>query len=77
MDSLEKETGLDAARIETLDVRTEGLSSTELLNQARAGARQQENLSVLECMKAYPKAIAWSLLVSTAVIVRTIPPAHV
>jgi len=57
----------DAAHLETV-AHVKTYDDVELTNAAREGARRQEHLTIRECFKYYPKAIAWSLLVSTCVI---------
>lgn len=57
----------DAAHLEAV-AHVKTYDDVELTNAAREGARRQEHLTIRECFKYYPKAIAWSLLVSTCVI---------
>lgn len=57
----------DADHLEAV-THTNKYDDVQLTNAAREGARRQEHLTVRECFKYYPKAIAWSLLVSTCVI---------
>lgn len=57
----------DAAHLEAV-THVKTYDDVELTNAAREGARRQEHLTIRECFRYYPKAIAWSLLVSTCVI---------
>jgi len=57
----------EAAHLEAV-AHVKTYDDVELNNAAREGARCQEHLTVRECFKYYPQAIAWSLLVSTCVI---------
>lgn len=45
----------------------------KLSDQAAIGARNEQDQSILEAFKQYPKAVGWSLLLSTAVIMEGMP----
>jgi SP family general alpha glucoside:H+ symporter-like MFS transporter len=67
MSELKMNEAAEAAHLEAV-AHVKTYDDVELTNAAREGARRQEHLTVRECLKFYPKAIAWSLLVSTCVI---------
>jgi SP family general alpha glucoside:H+ symporter-like MFS transporter len=48
---------------------TEGDGSTSsILRNAKAGAEKERKMTLLQGIKLYPKAIAWSMLISTCIV---------
>lgn len=39
-----------------------------ILNHAKAATEKERNMTLLQGIKLYPKAIAWSLLISTCIV---------
>lgn len=40
----------------------------EILNHAKAATEKERNMTLLQGIKLYPKAVAWSLLISTCIV---------
>lgn len=40
----------------------------EIFNNARAATEKERNMTLLQGIKLYPKAVAWSLLISTCIV---------
>jgi MFS transporter, SP family, general alpha glucoside:H+ symporter len=52
------------------DTKLDSVSTNDLkhVDDAQIAADKEHQLTLVEALKAYPKAIAWSVLLSTAVI---------
>lgn len=42
-------------------------SKEQIIKDARASTEREQNMTLLQGIKLYPKAIAWSLLISTCI----------
>jgi hypothetical protein len=40
----------------------------EIIQSAKAGAMKEQNMTLLQGIKLYPKAILWSMLISTCIV---------
>lgn len=56
----------ETAYLET--VKREGTDSDNLVADARAATEAEHRLTLRQGLKRYPKAVAWSLLISTCII---------
>lgn len=45
---------------------TVAADGTELANDARAAAEAEHKMSLMDGIRAYPRAVAWSVVISTA-----------
>ncbi|KAK6530267.1 hypothetical protein TWF694_003629 [Orbilia ellipsospora] len=64
---MEKQAGDTVERIEALAANEYG-DITEILKEAKEATEIEHNLTLWENIKLYPKSIAWSMLMSTAII---------
>jgi SP family general alpha glucoside:H+ symporter-like MFS transporter len=56
----------ETAFLET--VQREGTDAENLAAEARAATEAEHKLTLLQGLKRYPKAVAWSLLISTCIM---------
>lgn len=56
----------ETAYLET--VKREGTDSDNLVADARAATEAEHRLTLRQGLKRYPKAVAWSLLISTCIM---------
>lgn len=56
----------ETAFLET--VNREGTDAENLAAEARAATEAEHKLTLLQGLKRYPKAVAWSLLISTCIM---------
>lgn len=47
--------------------RQDTIAATKEVNNAKSGADKEQNMTLLEGIRTYPKAIAWSILISTCI----------
>lgn len=43
-------------------------SMTKVIQNAKAATEKEQNMSLLQGIKLYPKAVAWSVLISTCIV---------
>jgi SP family general alpha glucoside:H+ symporter-like MFS transporter len=43
-------------------------SMTKVIQNAKAATEKEQNMSLMEGFKLYPKAVAWSVLISTCIV---------
>lgn len=48
--------------------QSRGDRETEIFNGARAATENERNMTLLQGIKLYPKAVGWSLLISTCIV---------
>lgn len=56
----------DTTFVET--VRREGTDAENLVADARAATEAEHKLTLMQGLRRYPKAVAWSLLISTCIM---------
>ncbi|POY71040.1 hypothetical protein BMF94_5966 [Rhodotorula taiwanensis] len=66
MDESKKVDAGEAAFLET--VKREGTEADNLVADARAATEAEHKLTLIQGLKRYPKAVLWSLLISTCII---------
>lgn len=42
--------------------------NSRIINGARAAAEKERNMTLMQGLRLYPKAIAWSVLISTCIV---------
>lgn len=48
-----------------MDTKT---THSRIINGARAAAEKERNMTLLQGLRLYPKAVAWSVLISTCIV---------
>lgn len=56
------------SQLEAVTSPNEKLGETQIIEQAKEATETQHTLSVMECVKNYPMAIFWSIMVSMCVV---------
>ena len=57
-----------AAVVNDVKLDSIGLKQEQIVSAAKMAADKEVNMSIWEAFKLYPKATAWSILLSTAVV---------
>lgn len=70
MSDLPTETGRAErhSQLEAVTSRNEKMGETQIIEQAKEATEIEHTLSVVECVKNYPMAIFWSIMVSMCVV---------
>lgn len=70
MSDLTTETGkaMEHSQLEAITSPDEKMSEAQMIEQAKEATEMDHTLSVVECVKNYPMAIFWSIMVSMCVV---------
>lgn len=71
MASTEKRDGIEPAVAETVGKPEDGdqpMSTVQILQNAKLATDKEHKMTLLQGIKLYPKAVAWSMLISTCIV---------
>ena len=70
MSNLPRETNkaVQPSHLEAITSPNEKMGEAQIIEQAKEATEVEHSLSVMECVKNYPMAIFWSLMVSMCVV---------
>lgn len=61
-------TSSDPVTLPDVDKLSEAEINRQLVANARAATEKEQNMTLLQGIKLYPKAVGWSFLISTCII---------
>lgn len=64
----EESKALQDSQLEAITSPNEKMGEAQIIEQAKEATEIEHTLSVMECVKNYPMAIFWSLMVSMCVV---------
>jgi SP family general alpha glucoside:H+ symporter-like MFS transporter len=68
MSDLETTKAVQPSQLEAVASHNEKMGEAQIVEQAKEATEIEHTLSVMDCVKNYPMAIFWSLMVSMCVV---------
>lgn len=66
--SEEKVTAAPAAQTDSFDASDPSKTHPTVIDHARSAANKEQKMTLMQGIRLYPKAVAWSVLISTCIV---------